>query len=122
MWIMYAIYVLQGRPFFRLFIFSYQILNNHTLLNVSLYFLNDLSASKISKQDREKIKKDNDKAYISKLGLEKSIRAACSLQCRLGCNIKITEKQHKELFDYYYSLGNITKQWQFLAKQLVQEA
>lgn len=36
--------------------------------------------------------------------------------------MKITEEQRKELFDYYYSLANLTKQWQFLTKQMVQAA
>lgn len=36
--------------------------------------------------------------------------------------MRITEEQRKELFQHYYSLGNLTKQWQFLAKQMVQSA
>lgn len=61
--------------------------------------------------------KDSGEAYVSSEGvprLGKTLRSPCSSNCRFGCNTKITEKQREELFQYYYSLGNLTKQWQYL--------
>lgn len=77
----------------------------------------------MSKRDRERIKKNTGKAYMSRGGFampERSIRSPCNLHCRLGCRMKLTEERRKKLFEYYYSLGNPTKQWQFLANQIVQ--
>lgn len=57
------------------------------------------------------------KSYVSLNGrpfLGRYIKPACGSTCRFQCSTKITTEQRQRLFDEYYALGNIARQWEFL--------
>lgn len=42
----------------------------------------------------------------------------CNKSCYLLCNTRITEQQRSKIFAEYYDLGDVNKQWEYLAKRL----
>lgn len=57
--------------------------------------------------------------YISKNGVVrggKCVRPPCNEQCIYKCTLHITHEQRKQIFDNFYDLGSIQRQWQFIAR------
>lgn len=57
--------------------------------------------------------------YVSKNGVirgGKCIGPSCNEQCIYKCTVYISNHQRKHIFDNFYNLGNIQKQWEFIAR------
>ncbi|KAL4719252.1 hypothetical protein ACJJTC_018955 [Scirpophaga incertulas] len=62
--------------------------------------------------------------YISTRGIKKDARrmkVSCSATCRLRCYEKITDESRKELFSRFWDTGSHVKQWQIIAKYVMQK-
>lgn len=42
----------------------------------------------------------------------------CTEKCKIKCSIKFTEKERMQIFTYYWDLGDVTKQRQFIANNM----
>ncbi|CAH2979961.1 unnamed protein product [Chilo suppressalis] len=62
--------------------------------------------------------------YISTKGIRKDARrmkAGCSTTCRLRCYEKIKDESRMELFSQFWETGSHVKQWQIIAKYVMQK-
>ncbi|KAL4720653.1 hypothetical protein ACJJTC_002751 [Scirpophaga incertulas] len=62
--------------------------------------------------------------YISTRGIKKDARrmkVSCSATCRLRCYEKITDESRKELYSRFWDTGSHVKQWQIIAKYVMQK-
>lgn len=60
-------------------------------------------------------------AYISNKGTvmpAKALREPCGLNCKFECILKITHAQRQEIFKYFWSMGNLKKQREFIANNI----
>lgn len=58
------------------------------------------------------------KPYISRDGTAmegRKMRPNCAPYCRSDCSQLINDEQRQKLFDHYYSLGDLHRQWTFLS-------
>lgn len=65
------------------------------------------------------MKKYRGETYISKNGVvrgRKSIGPPCNEQCIYKCAMHISNEQRKQIFDHFYNLGCIQRQWEFIAR------
>ncbi|CAG4907276.1 unnamed protein product [Colias eurytheme] len=66
-----------------------------------------------------KILRNRGREYTSKSGKivpEKSMKPPCGEKCKQKCTNKITETQRKEIFDTYWSLGDLQRQREFILR------
>lgn len=66
----------------------------------------------------ERLKKYRGETYISKNGVVrggKCIGPPCNEQCIYKCTLHISHEVRKQIFDNFYKLGSIQKQWEFIA-------
>lgn len=66
----------------------------------------------------ERLKKYRGETYISKNGVVrggKCVGPPCA-QCIYQCSIYIIKEQRKQIFDNFYNLGTIQRQWEFIAR------
>lgn len=57
------------------------------------------------------------KAYkrkSDKLIAQREIKESCGEKCRLQCVTKITKEEREQLFNEYWALGSVTKQWTYI--------
>lgn len=61
------------------------------------------------------------KPYKNHLGIQmlgRSMRQPCKETCRRKCWEKITEIERQRLFDEFYNLGDLQRQWQYLGRYM----
>lgn len=66
----------------------------------------------------ETLKKYRGESHIAKSGVvrgAKCIGPACKL-CIFKCSVYISNEQRHQLFNNYYNLGSLRKQWQYIAR------
>lgn len=66
----------------------------------------------------EQLKKYRGESYISKDGVVrggKSVGPACK-QCTYKCSFKIPNEQREQIFNEFYNLGKIQRQWEYIAR------
>lgn len=64
------------------------------------------------------MKKYRGETYISKNGVvrgAKCIGPVCK-QCFFKCSVHVSNEHRERLFNSYYNLGNIRKQWEYIAR------
>lgn len=66
------------------------------------------------------IKKNEDgtKSKLKKVRPKKSVQPPCAEKCRLKCFAKISNETRAQIFNEYYSLGNIEKQREYIASNM----
>lgn len=70
-------------------------------------------------KNTRKKRRNTGQEYVSTKGKNvaaKKMKDSCSEKCRLKCRSKITEEERKNIFDYYWRLGDIEQQRSFLNK------
>lgn len=73
------------------------------------------------KKNVSKKLRNEGKSYVSatrKIVPERNIKNSCSEKCKLQCSTKFTETERKSIFNSYWSLGNISKQWNFISNSM----
>lgn len=73
------------------------------------------------RRKQNKTLKYSGKPHINKFGIPKlgrSMRPPCNETCRQKCYQKITESQRQQLFNEYYNLADLHRQWQYLGRYL----
>ena len=76
---------------------------------------------KISVRKTAQHLKSTGKAYIGSNGIPrpaKQMRPPCSYNCRISCYDKFDDEQRKILFDEYYQLADVSRQWEYLGKHI----
>jgi len=48
----------------------------------------------------------------------KEMGPPCPLSCRLKCSSKVNEEERKLLFNLYWALGDHTRQWDYISKNV----
>lgn len=93
-----------------LFIFS-----NNTNISIQTSHANPTAAQKTT---LEQLKKYRGETYVSKNGVvrgAKCIGPVCK-QCVFKCSVHISMEQRERLFNNFYDLGNLQKQWEYIAR------
>ncbi|XP_061721962.1 uncharacterized protein LOC133528554 isoform X1 [Cydia pomonella] len=68
---------------------------------------------------KRKINRNLGKDYTSRNGTQRAAKkmgARCPSTCRMKWSTKISEEQRQHIFDSFWSLGDRTKQWEYLAQ------
>lgn len=85
-----------------------------TFLSIS----NAQNATDAQKRSLEVLKKYRGESYISKNGVvrgAKCIGPVCKM-CIYKCPVNISNEQRNQLFNSFYNLGSIRKQWEYIAR------
>ncbi|XP_050516575.1 putative protein TPRXL [Diabrotica virgifera virgifera] len=73
---------------------------------------------------KAKILRNSGKSYLSNSKKEmtivpaKSLKAPCSEKCKQNCVQKITETQRQQIFDNYWTMGDLQRQREFILRHL----
>ncbi|KAF9411132.1 hypothetical protein HW555_009994 [Spodoptera exigua] len=81
----------------------------------------------IAKKDKGRLRerfqkkwKDQERKYNVNRGLEyRNIKTSCPITCRKKCSEKLTEDIRQRIFDMFWSIGDHSRQWDFLARYAI---
>lgn len=66
--------------------------------------------------------RNSGKAYVSlktkKNVLERKLKPPCRESCKFKCSLNVTEEHRQQLLSEYWNLGDIEKQWSFIANSV----
>lgn len=72
----------------------------------------DVKRKKLLNSGQEHFSRDDKKKKAKEMG------PPCPLSCRLKCSGKVNEEERKLLFNLYWALGDHTRQWDFISKNV----
>lgn len=99
--------------------------------NASILFPDDIPCSspwvsnsdnRTQKGDRSPSFIENTLEYVSRNGRvhgKRIMKTSCPVTCRKKCSEKLTEDIRQRIFDMFWSIGDHSRQWDFLARYAV---